>query len=154
MVNELSSEKRNLLYILNFLNFNDVCNINNNEKSTLKCKYTTHRKKLGNLIPGYKVNPTRLSHDSNKVIFNFSSHVITNEKRLLCKGLRFSIPPKKIEYSNFLTQFELLYRDTLMFEMKSENCNVLKDKIKNICVSTLKSYLFDKVEKKYQKQSL
>ena len=125
MVNELSSEKRNLLYILNFLNFNDVCNINNNEKSTLKCKYTTHRKKLGDLIPGYKVNPTRLSHDSNKVIFNFSSHVITNEKRLLCKGLRFSIPPKKIEYANFLTQFEL-------FEMKSENCNVLKDKIKKI----------------------
>ena len=59
----------------------------------------------------------------------------------------FCIPPKKIEYADFLTQFELLYRDTIMFEMKSENRDFLKNKLKDICFSTLKSYSFDKVEK-------
>ena len=35
-----------------------------------------------------------------------------------------------------------------MFEMKSENRDFLKDKLKDICFSTLKSYSLDKVEKK------
>ena len=34
-----------------------------------------------------------------------------------------------------------------MFERKSENCNFLKNKLKDICFSTLKSYSFDKAEK-------
>ena len=59
----------------------------------------------------------------------------------------FPIPRKKIEYADFLTQFELLYRDTIMFEMKSENRDFLKSKLKDIYFSTLKSYSFDKVEK-------
>ena len=93
-------------------------------------------------------------HDPNKVIFSFSSYFLTeDEKSLLCKRLRFCIPPKKIEYADFLTQFELLYRDTIMFETKSENCDFLKNKLKDICFSTLKSYSFNKVEKNYQKQS-
>ena len=141
LVNELSSVKSNLLRILNFLDFSHVCNIiiNNNQKCILKCKYT-HKKKLRDLIPGYEVNPTRFSHDPNKVIFNFSSYVLTeHEKSLLFKGLRFSIPPKNIECADFLTQFELLYRDTIMFQMKN--------KLKNIYFSTLKLYSFDKVEK-------
>ena len=32
--------------------------------------------------------------------------------------------------------------------MKSENCNFLKNKLKDICFSTLKSYSFDKIEEK------
>ena len=34
-----------------------------------------------------------------------------------------------------------------MFEMKSENRDFLKNKLKDICFSTLKSYSFNKVEK-------
>ena len=34
-----------------------------------------------------------------------------------------------------------------MFEMKSENCDFLKYKLKYICFTTLKSYSSDKVEK-------
>ena len=63
------------------------------------------------------------------------------------KGLRLSIPTKKIEHANFLTQFELLYRNTIMFQMKSEICDFLKNKFKGICFSTFKSHSFDKVEK-------
>ena len=45
-------------------------------------------------------------------------------------------------------QFELLYSGTIMFEMKSENHDFLKNKLKDVCFSTLKSYSFNKVEKK------
>ena len=53
------------------------------------------KKKLSDFIPGYEVNLIRFSHDPNKVIFNFSSYVLTEDgKSLLCKGLKFCIPPK------------------------------------------------------------
>ena len=105
MVNELCLAKSKLSRILNFLDLNNVCNIiiSNNEKSILKCKYT-HKKKLSDLIPGYEVNPTRFLHDPNKVIFNFSSHVLTEHgKSLLCQRLSFLIPQEKIEYAEVLT---------------------------------------------------
>ena len=55
------------------------------------------------------LNPTRFSHEPNKVSFSFSSYDLReDEKSLLCKGLKFCIPPKKIEYTDFLTQFEWL----------------------------------------------
>ena len=75
LVNELSSVKSNLLGILNFLDFNHVCNIiSNKEKSIFKCKYT-HKQKLSDLIPGYEVNLTRFSHDPNKVMLKIFLHM-------------------------------------------------------------------------------
>ena len=110
---------------------------------------STHKKKLNDLIPGYEINATRFSHDPNKVVFNISSYVLTeDEKSLLWQGLRFFIPPKKIEHADFLGQFELLYRDTIMFKMKSRNRDFIKSKLKGICFSTFKWYRFDKYEKK------
>ena len=102
---------------------------------------------MSNPISGYEVNPTRFSHDLIDIIFNFSSYILIEDKNsFICTGVRFSVPPKKIEYADFLTQFELLY---ITFEMKSENCDFLKNKLKDICFSTLKSYTLDKVEKNY-----
>ena len=141
--------KSNLLRILNFVDFIHVCNIiiSNKENFILKCKYT-HKRKLSDLIPSYKVNLTRFSHDPNKVISNFSSYALTeDEKSFLCKELRFCIPRKKIEYADILTKFESLYRDTILFEMKCETRDFLKRKLKDICFSTLKLYSFEKVEK-------
>ena len=61
-----------------------------------------------------------------------------------------SKPPKKIDH-DFLTQHELLYRDTVRFEMKSENCHFPKSKLKDICFSTFKFYSLDEVEKNLPK---
>ena len=41
-----------------------------------------------------------------------------------------------------------------MLEIKSENRDFLKKKLKDICLFTLKSYSFDKVEKNYLKKIL
>ena len=60
------------------------------------------------------------------------------------KGLKLSIRPKKIEYADVLAKFELLYKGCITSGMKSENRNFPKNKLKDICFSTLKSYSFDK----------
>ena len=41
-----------------------------------------------------------------------------------------------------------------MFEMKSENRDFLKNKLKDICFSTLKSFSFDNAEKKLSAESI
>ena len=52
------------------------------------------------------------SHDPDRVIFNFFDHVLnTTEKSLLSKGLNFVIPPKNINYADFMQASELLYRN-------------------------------------------
>ena len=71
---------------------------------------------MTNFIPGYKPETSLDSHDPEKVISNLFSHTLSDsEKSLLCTGLRFALPPKKIDYEDFLVQFELLYRDSLEY---------------------------------------
>ena len=51
-------------------------------------------------------------YDPDKTIFSYSSYNLSKtEKSLLCKDLNFAVPPDKLEYSNYLLPFELLYRD-------------------------------------------
>ena len=133
LVRELSAGKE-LLRSISFLDVNHVFNliVSTNEKSILKCRHV-QQKKLRNLIPGYKPKTSLDSHDPEKVISNFSSHILSDsEKILLCKGLRFALPPKKIDYADFLLQFKLLYHDTLQFNLPSEKRDLLKNKLKDI----------------------
>ena len=61
-----------------------------------------HGRKLQKLIPNIheKSIIDNVSHDPNKVIYNFSNYHLTDpDKSLLIKGLNFAVPPKKIEYS-------------------------------------------------------
>ena len=58
---------------------------------------------------GYK--ELDVGHDPEQVIFNYSSHVLTDaEKRLLSKGLSFSIPPKSLHHGDALLPFEKLFQ--------------------------------------------
>ena len=95
-------------------------------------------------IPGYEVNPTRFSYDPKKILI-----FLHMSKQQTKKGLKFSIRPKKIEHADVLAKFELLYKGCITSGMKSENRNFPKNKLKDICFSTLKSYSFDKVKKNY-----
>ena len=143
----MSAVKEELLRSVSFLDVNHVFNliVSSNKKSILKCRHV-QQKRLRNLIPGYKPETSLDSHDPEKVISNFSSHILSHSERsLLCKGPRFAWPPKKIDYAQFLLQFKLLYCDTLQFNLPSEKRDLRKNKLKDICFSTLNSYNFDKV---------
>ena len=103
LVRELATVKEELFCTLSFLDFNHVLNliVSSNEKSIFKCRHVKH-KRLRNLIPGCKPETSLESHDPEKVIYNFSSHTLSDsEKSLLCKGLRFALSPKKIDYADF-----------------------------------------------------
>ena len=78
------------------------------------------------------------SHYPEKVIFNFSSHELTySEKHLLSKGLRFVIPPRQIDYSSYLPEYESLYRSNTDLSTTSEDREHFKDKLKDIALSPI-----------------
>ena len=61
------------------------------------------------ILNPYEVKYLDTCQDPDKVVFNFSSYNLSdNEEIPLSKGLRFAIPLKTIEYSEFLVPFEML----------------------------------------------
>ena len=104
--------------------------ISNNEKSILKCKHT-HKMKLRDIIPGYEVNPIKFSHEPNHVIFNFSLHVLTEDKKVyFVKDLGFVYHIKR------LSMLAFLHNLNCFIGIISENRHFLKNKLKYICFST------------------
>ena len=66
------------------------------------------------------------------MIFNFSSHELRDdEKSLLCKGLNFSVPPKRLDYADHMLPFELLFRDINKNEMPNEDKEYIKTRLKD-----------------------
>ena len=96
--------------------------------------------KLRNLIPNFTSDLVAASsHYPEKVIFNFSSYELpSSDKDLLSKGLRFAIPPKQIDYFNFITEFELLYRSALDLSMTTEEKDRFETKLKYIGLPSFK----------------
>ena len=92
--------KRKLRETLGIIHYTHICCLflNKNDRK-LKHQQDILSKKLFDL--GFENSQT--SHDPDKVIFSYSSHVLTgNEKSLLCKGLNFAIPPKTLKYADVL----------------------------------------------------
>ena len=84
--------------------------------------------KLHNLYLNNSYHNSVTSHDPDKVIFNLSDHALnTTEKSLLNKRLNFAIPPKNINYADFMLPFQLLYRDVDSLKV----CNLDKEFIKS-----------------------
>ena len=80
-----------------------------NVKATLKSD-KIHGRTLQKLIPNIRETSIidNVSDDPNKVIYNFLDYkLMESDKALLIKVVNFSIPSKKIEYSQFLLLFEL-----------------------------------------------
>ena len=127
---------------LNLIDFHHVLNISliSNEKELEQIKFR-HLSKLKNLIPNFTWDLVATSsHDPEKVIFNFSSYKLSSSDKDLPKGLRFAIPPKQIDYSNFMTEFELLYRSTLDLFMTTGEKDRFKTKLKVITLSSFKLF--------------
>ena len=80
-----------------------------------------------------------ISHDPDKVVFNFSGHVLnTTEKSLLSKELNFAIPPKNTNYADCMLPFELLYRDVDLLEISNLDKEFIKIRIRASAFSSYK----------------
>ena len=109
------------------------------KKLIIFCKKLSHihSKKLFNFCLEF----SKVSHDPDKIIFNYSSCISSkSETSLLCKGLNIAIPPDKLEYSDYLLPFELLYRDIKNLDLPNEKTNFSKAKIKDCALSSFKLY--------------
>ena len=78
------------------------------------------------------------------VIFNHSDRVLTEqEKFVLSRGLNFSIPPRKLNYVDFLISFELLHRNILedpIAPASGIDKDFVKTRLKNIALSGYRNY--------------
>ena len=88
---------------------------------------------------------SKTSHDHQKVIFNFSSYNLSeHEKNVLCKVLNFAIKPNKIEYSEYLVPFELLYRDLKKEEISSDDLSIIKARLLDTALTSYQDFVNDK----------
>ena len=84
----------------------------------------------------------QLKHNPDEVIFNYSKISLSNtNKSLLVRGLRFSLPPKKLNYAHYLTNFELFYKSTRDVDVLSNrDLDFVKTKIKDAALSSFHFY--------------
>ena len=109
-----------------------------NDKNIYKIRQN-QGKKLHNLFLNNSYHNSITSHDPDKVIFNFSGHVLnTTEKSLLSKGLNFAIPPKNINYADYMLPFELLYRDVDFLEVANLDKEFIKSRLRDSAFSSYK----------------
>ena len=80
-------------------------------------------------------------NDPEQVIHNYSSYVLSDtEKSLLAKGLNFSIPPKGLNFADYMTPFELLYQNVKNCDLSSHTMDMLKVGMKNIAFRSYNRY--------------
>ena len=105
-----------------------------NDKNIYKI-HKNQGKKLHNLFLNNSYHNSVTSHNPEKVIFNFSSHVLnTTEKSLL----NFAIPPKNINYADYMIPFELLYRDVDSLEVSNLGKEFIKSRLRYSAFSSYK----------------
>ena len=73
---------------------------------------------------------------------NFSKYVLSDcEKRLLAKGLNFSLSPKYLDYADYLVNFELFCRNIRNLRILSnEDLDFVKTKAKEAAFSSYSNY--------------
>ena len=138
--NKITSMKNNLYSEMSFIDYVHV--ITKFLVSTDKNIYKIHKnqgKKLHNLFLNNSYHNSVTSHNPDKVIFNFSSHVLnTTEKSLLSKGLNFTIPPKNINYTDYMIPLELLYRDVDSLQVSNLDKEFIKSRLRDSASSSYK----------------
>ena len=105
-----------------------------NDKNMQKCKEVQDCKIL-------KLGKNSLSRSNPyKVIYNFSSVTLSDiDKSLLSKGLNFALPPASLEYSEYLVDYELFFRDTLSLKISHLDRELRKSRLKNLSFSSFKT---------------
>ena len=143
--------KNHLKASINVIDYAHICSVFliSNDKILTKQKDIQDRKIIG-LIKG-----KGKGIDPENVIFNFSSYVLSdNDKSLLSKGLNFSLPNKKVEISEYLCPFELLYREVSDFSKDSSDKELLKSKLKELSLSSHRRLKHNVLEENLSKKEL
>ena len=102
------------------------------------------KRKLQNLLKISSHNIFSDSHSPDRVIVNFSLYeLIDDEKKVLCKGLNFSVKPGLIEYSELLLPFELLFRDIKREDFCNEDMSLINARLLDIALTSYQNFSSD-----------
>ena len=83
------------------------------------------------------------SHNPDKIIINHSSYQLSDiEKTFLAKSLNFALPPKKLNYADYLTPNELLFRDIKELSVDDSILERVKVDMKKVCLSSFEKFKF------------
>ena len=66
-----------------------------------------------------------------------------DEKSLFCKGLKFSILPKLLDYADHMLPYELLFRDINKNGMSNEDKEFIKTRLKDSAFTLLWLYNYN-----------
>ena len=134
----IGKQIRTTVSVLDFAHVSTLF-LSKNDRSMDRVRLT-QEKKLINL----GMATAQVLNDPEKVIFNFSTRSFTDpEKKLLVKGLSLSIPPKRLNYADFLHPFEVLYRklrSSVAPELSKETVEPVGAAIKDAAFDCLYSY--------------
>ena len=137
IIRELQKIINDLRTVMNFIDWTHISNkFTESNIKTIKRVEEVQNYKLSELMR------TKLQHDPEKVIYNYSSYDLAQtEISLLLKGLNFSLPPQKLKFENHLLPLELLYRDVINDKRKDDDALMhLKSKIKDVGLSSVRLY--------------
>ena len=129
----LTSRKNELKCVLNVLDFVHITTVylTSNSKNILKVR-KIQGKKISKLCSDNSYYQSVTSHDPEKVLFNFSSHSLTeHEKSLLSRRLNFTFPPKNVNYADYLLPFELLFRDIGLYDVPSYDKEFIRSTLRD-----------------------
>ena len=88
------------------------------------------------------VSPIR-SDNPDEIIINHSYYQLSDiEKTILAKGLNFPSPPKKLNYADYLTPHELLFKDMKQLSVDDSILVRVKVDMKKICLSSFENFKF------------
>ena len=147
MENNLHNEMVFINYVHGVTKFSGL----NDQHISKICK--NQGNKLYNIILSNSYHNSVTPHDSDKVIFNFSDHVLnTTERSFLSKGLDFVISSKNRNYAGFILPFELLYRGVDYWEVSNLDKEFIKCRPRDSAVSSYK-YTGKTLEKNLRRTS-
>ena len=98
-----------------------------------------HNKKLHNL----ELQNRYECHNPDRVVFKYSTYKLSDlEKRLLAKGLKYVLPPRKLNYGNYMTLFEFFYCEMQKLPIEDHELEKVTTEIKKDAYSSVDSYNF------------
>ena len=123
--------------IIDFVHITTVF-LASNIKNILKVR-KVHSKKISKLFSDNSYYELAASHDPEKVLLNFSNHLLTvHEKSSLSSGLNFAILAKNVNYADYLLPVELLFRNIDLCEISSYDKKFIRNRLRDCAFTSFR----------------
>ena len=112
--------------------------LTSNNKNILKVR-KVQGKKISKLSSDNSYYESVTSYDPENVLFSFSNRSLTEHGiSLLSRRLHFAIPPKNVNYADYLPPFELLFRDSDLCEVPNYDKEFIRSRLRDCAFTSFR----------------